>query len=175
MRYYYWIKSRALSRKLKKTTLKACLILDVDGVLTDGSFTYTIQGKVGKVFGSHDSDALHLIKDYIEIFFISADKKGFPISRKRIEDMGFILEYVSAKEREDYIKRKKICMFCIFVGDSFTDVPALKIAQFGITPANAHKLAKRNANLVLRESGGSGAVSEIALLLADILGLENNG
>ena len=53
-------------------------ILDVDGVMTTGQFIYTKEGKQMKIFGPDDNDALGLLKPFIEIRFISADKKGFP-------------------------------------------------------------------------------------------------
>jgi len=57
-------------------------ILDVDGVLTTGQFFYTSEGKVMKVFGPDDNDALSLLKPYLEIRFVTGDKKGFRISKK---------------------------------------------------------------------------------------------
>ena len=57
-------------------------ILDVDGVMTTGQFLYTADGKAMKVFGADDNDGLSLLKNYIEIRFVTGDKKGFPISKK---------------------------------------------------------------------------------------------
>tara|TARA_B100000287_G_C20552248_1_gene748952 strand:- start:23 stop:265 length:243 start_codon:yes stop_codon:yes gene_type:complete len=71
-------------------------ILDVDGVLTTGQFIYSNKGKVYKVFGPHDNDGLSLINKLISISFVTADKRGFEISKKRIvEDMGYNLELVT--------------------------------------------------------------------------------
>ena len=52
-------------------------VLDVDGVLTDGTFYYSEKGKIMKKFGPHDSDGLKLISDLIKVEFISADKEVF--------------------------------------------------------------------------------------------------
>ena len=60
-------------------------ILDVDGVMTTGQFLYSKDGKEMKIFGPDDNDALSMLKPFIEIRFLSADKKGFPISYKRIK------------------------------------------------------------------------------------------
>jgi len=57
-------------------------IIDVDGVMTDGQFHYSVDGKVMKVFGPEDSDALSLIKDYFVIHFVTGDKRGFEISKE---------------------------------------------------------------------------------------------
>ncbi|MBC7465554.1 MAG: hypothetical protein H7256_06135 [Bdellovibrio sp.] len=64
-------------------------ILDVDGVLTTGQFLYSAQGKIFKTFGPDDNDALTLLQPFIEIRFVSSDRNGFEISKKRIvDDMG---------------------------------------------------------------------------------------
>ena len=78
-------------------------ILDVDGVLTSGNFYYSADGKVMKAFGPDDNDALSL-KNYIDISFVTGDKKGFPISKKRIvDDMGYELNLVSTIRRIEWI------------------------------------------------------------------------
>ena len=50
-------------------------ILDVDGVLASGNFYYSADGKVMKVFGPDDNDALSLLKNYIDISFVTGDRK----------------------------------------------------------------------------------------------------
>ena len=59
-------------------------ILDVDGVMTDGKFTYSKWGKKSKVFGPDDNDALKLISRYIPVLFLTSDKRGIKISKRRI-------------------------------------------------------------------------------------------
>ena len=56
--------------------MKLNLIIDVDGVMTTGQFLYSSKGKEYKIFGPHDTDGLKIIKDKINIVFISADKRG---------------------------------------------------------------------------------------------------
>ena len=73
-------------------------ILDVDGVLTDGGFYYSETGKVLKKFGPDDNDALKLLSPFIEIRFISGDKRGFKITQKRIKDMKFPIDFVILKK-----------------------------------------------------------------------------
>jgi hypothetical protein len=69
-----------------KVKSPSVLICDVDGVLTNGQFVYTSEGKFSKVFGPDDHDALTLLRPYIEIRFVTGDKKGFDISARRIID-----------------------------------------------------------------------------------------
>ena len=63
-------------------------VCDVDGVLTDGKFAYSDQGKVLKTFGSHDAEALKGSSLFSSISFITADERGFEISATRVRDMG---------------------------------------------------------------------------------------
>ena len=81
-----------------------CFILDVDGVMTSGEFFYTQEGKYLKCFGPDDNDGLSLLKPFIDIRFITGDKKGFDISKKRIvDDMNYKLDLVSTIKRIDWI------------------------------------------------------------------------
>lgn len=94
------------------------VILDVDGVLTTGQFLYTVDGKVMKVFGADDNDGLSLLKNHIDIRFVTGDKKGFEISRKRIvDDMGFSLDLVSTIRRIDWIVERYDPTQVVYVGD----------------------------------------------------------
>jgi len=136
-------------------------IVDVDGVLTDGSFFYTSEGKVMKVFGPDDHDALLILKPYINICMITGDKKGFSITKKRIEDdMKFPLHQVSTFERGDWIKKNFIPEETIYMGDGIFDSAVFNIVGYGIAPANAFFKTKEHANFVTQARGGSGAVAE---------------
>ena len=60
------------------------VIFDVDGVFTDGTFFYDSHGKCFKRFGPHDSDGIKLLRSAnFSIEAITADKRGFPISKAR--------------------------------------------------------------------------------------------
>lgn len=141
-----------------------CFILDVDGVLTTGQFFYTEQGKVMKVFGPDDNDGLSLLKDHLEIRFITGDKKGYPISKKRIvDDMNFQLDIVSTIRRVEWIKEKYPLGQVIYMGDGIFDHYVMKAVGYSIAPANADKLAKQCAHYVTERSGGDRSVAEACL------------
>jgi len=143
---------------------KKVFILDVDGVLTTGQFLYTVDGKVMKVFGPDDNDALGLLNPYIEIRFITDDKKGFPISNKRIkEDMNFDLDLVSTIKRVEWIKERYNLKEVIYMGDGIFDHYVMKEVGYSIAPANSDKVAKAHSNYVTERSGGDRAVAEACL------------
>ena len=57
-------------------------IFDVDGVMTDGKFYYTSEGKMMKKFGPDDNDALGLLDPFIKVQFITGDKKDFQLLKE---------------------------------------------------------------------------------------------
>jgi 3-deoxy-D-manno-octulosonate 8-phosphate phosphatase (KDO 8-P phosphatase) len=169
MKLKYKIEAAKIRRKLLLPGSNWMMICDVDGVLTDGTFSYSENGKFTKTFGPHDSDALNLVKSRIEIVFITADKRGFGISQSRVQDMGFELKLVTSSDRKDLISTIQKDRRVIFIGDSFTDEDALRGADLSFAPANAHSLAKKAASQILIANGGHGAVSEVCLFLNEIL------
>ena len=149
------------------------LCLDVDGVMTNGKFTYTAEGKVSKEFGPEDSDALQLLSPHIEIRFVSADARGFKISEARIvRDMGFSLDLVSSRHRLAWLEERYELEGLAYMGDSFTDVPIFAKVGLALCPQNASPSVKKFANFVTRSRGGSGAVAEAVFYLSGRLGLQ---
>ena len=144
-------------------------ILDVDGVLTDGSFLYSKEGKIYKKFGPHDAYSLKKLSKVINISFISADSRGFEITKKRINDMGFEVKLVSEEERYEYIVKNYNLESLIYMGDGDADARLLKESFKGIAPNNARPLALKSAELVTNNVGASGAEAEASDLIVDNL------
>ncbi|MDA9903808.1 HAD hydrolase family protein [Gammaproteobacteria bacterium] len=136
-------------------------ILDVDGVMTTGQFLYNTDGKVFKTFGPDDSDGLKLLNPHIDILFVSADGRGFDISKKRIvDDMGYSLDLVSSFDRLEWIKNKYNTNDVIYMGDGFFDHNIMKNVGYSIAPKNADSKAKKTAKFVTDREGGDRAVAE---------------
>jgi len=141
------------------------LFLDVDGVLTTGQFLYNKDGKQFKVFGPDDNDGLSLLKSFIKIHFLTGDKKGFNISKKRIvSDMKFPLNLVSTINRVEWIKNHTSSLErVIYMGDGIFDHYVFSKVGYSIAPANADELAKKNANFVTKRNSGERAVAEACI------------
>ena len=151
-------------------TDKLNFVLDVDGVMTTGQFIYSRDGKLYKIFGPHDNDGLKMLKDKLNIFFITADKRGYPITEKRIvDDMGQKLTFVTEKDRLGYFKKNFKMNRLIYMGDGYHDAPILKDCLFGIAPNNARKEAKEAADYVTPSNAGEGAVLDACLYLLKLL------
>lgn len=143
-------------------------LVDVDGVMTDGYFYYTADGKVMKRFGADDHDALSLLKPHVNIVFITGDSKGLAISRKRIvDDMNFPLELVSTVQRIDWISANFVPEEVAYMGDGIFDHYVFRTVGYSLAPANADSTALKHADYVTQRRGGDRAVAEASLHLLE--------
>lgn len=143
-------------------------ILDVDGVFTDGKFHYSADGKVFKIFGDADNDALSMIKNKLHIEMVSGDKRGFPITKKRIQDdMGYAVSLVSTFERIQWIRDRFNPLETIYMGDGIYDPLVFEHVGFSIAPANAFYNTKKYAKFVTDSKGGEGAVAEAVIYIIE--------
>lgn len=139
-------------------------LLDVDGVMTNGQFIYSSQGKKFKIFGPDDHDALSLLKNHIKIEFITGDKTGFKISKKRIvDDMKFKLNLVSTIKRLKWINEKFNLDEVIYMGDGIFDHYVMRKVSYSIATNDSDLNAKKYAKFVTKRNGGSRAVAEACL------------
>ncbi len=139
-------------------------ILDVDGVMTDGKFYYNSDGKVMKIFGADDNDALSLLSPFLKVHFVTGDHRGYEISKSRIvDDMKKPLDLVSTIKRIDWIKQQYNPEEVIYMGDGIFDHYVFKEVGYSIAPANSDEYTKSKAKFVTRRKGGDRAVAEASL------------
>lgn len=146
---------------------KIIVISDIDGCLTDGGLYYTADGKVMKKFGVGDHEGVKLLrKNNIDILFITADKTGYPIVKRRIDDMKCDLVVVNEIERLDFIKEYvKEYEQVVFFGDGLGDANVKnKIPEiYFITPRNARNEAKDVSDYITENKGSEGAFLDLAI------------
>ncbi len=147
------------------------LVLDVDGVLTDGRLYYSGEGEAMKGFHAHDGLGIRLLSYIdVEVAVITARESPPVVRRMRdlavtearfgVENKGHaIAELIAARG----LTRPQVA----FVGDDLLDLPALARAGVSITVANGHPLLKSRVDWVTASLGGQGAVREIADGLLD--------
>ena len=149
------------------------LLMDVDGVLTDGRFYLVPQpdGSVteAKVFHSLDGAGLKLLRlAGLRTGVITGRASPAITARAKEVDMEFVhqdsFEKLPAYEQ---IKRRSGLTDAeiAYIGDDVTDLPVLRRVGLPIAVANAHEEAKRAARYVTRAGGGAGAVREVCDLL----------
>mgnify|MGYP001592825348 CR=1 FL=1 len=155
---------------MKHNSDNTVFVLDVDGTLTNGNMYYSKDGKKLKAFSCDDWDALKEISNFMQLCFITADKKGFPITQKRIEEeMGWDLNLVSPypKERWEWMKQQFPDKKIFFMADGIYDYYALEKCYFGITTKNALEYTKRSANIMIEKNGGDRAVAAACIYLME--------
>ncbi len=145
------------------------LLLDVDGVLTDGRIGLLPDGGEIKYFSIYDGLAIRLAQQAgIEVGFISgrssrvvdrrAQELGVKIvlqgSEDKIEDFGKVLQQRDLKADQ-----------VAYIGDDLPDIPLLQQVGFAAAPENAAEPVKFRVHYVTRTRGGEGAVREVIDLL----------
>ncbi len=165
-----------ISKKLKDKFSKIkVLLLDVDGVLTDGRIIYDSKGHDSKFYDVHDGLGVYLLgRMGIKTILITA--KGSKSIKPRAKDMRVeavyenilpktkVYDKVCAKYK---LKAEDIC----FVGDDLVDLCVLKKAGVPIATHNAAQVIKDEALYVTKKDGGRGAVREVAELILKSKGL----
>ena len=148
--------------------------LDIDGVLTDGTFTWGPNGEEYKQFSFYDVMGISLASNAGIIFALISGEDNALIDRFA-QKMKIVDIYKGCKDKagalisfaeKNFLELNQIC----FMGDDVNDIGALEIAGLSIAPANAHKSVKQKAEIITEKSGGHGAVRE----LLDIILTNNN-
>ena len=145
------------------------LLLDVDGVMTDGRIVYDDHGNETKAFDVKDGHGLKLLQRAgIRVGIITGRQS--PVVDRRAAELGIELIYQGAKDklvpfREILHKTGLNVDEIAYVGDDLPDVPVLRRVGFAATVADAQAEVKPYVHYVTRHPGGRGAVREICDLL----------
>ncbi len=153
----------ALAKKVK------LLLLDVDGVLTDGRIVYDSRGRDMKFFDVHDGLGAYMLKKAgIDVVLITA--KGSRCIKPRARDMQVSAVFSDIFPKSDAlprilkrfnVKEEELC----FAGDDLVDLSLMKRVGFPIAVFNAAPEIKQAASYITLRHGGRGAVREIAELI----------
>lgn len=145
------------------------LVLDVDGVLTDGRLYFTARGEEMKCFHVLDGAGIvQLLRAGIQVAVISG--RNSPAVERRMTELGvtFVRQGVEDKlsvlhQLLDMLNLGPQAVACM--GDDSADVPILRIARLAIAVPGAHASARASAHFVTQAPGGQGAVREVCDLL----------
>ena len=147
--------------------MKKIIISDCDGILTNGTSIYTSDGKVAKIYGSYDTEAIQLAhENEWEILFVSNDSNGWNITKKRLDEYknrGWCdYQLASGKERKELVKEyKDKGYFVVFIGDSISDIQAGLMANLFCTTNNGFEGVKEHCHYISNRDGGNGGFAEI--------------
>jgi 3-deoxy-D-manno-octulosonate 8-phosphate phosphatase (KDO 8-P phosphatase) len=153
------------------------LVLDVDGVMTDGRIHMSSDGSESMAFHVRDGSGTWMLhKAGLRVGIITGRSTGIPRQRAgalRIDD---VVEGCRVKDeglRELLEKWDVPAEACAYMGDDLLDVPAFRVAGLPICVADATPEIRPFAAYVTRRRGGDGAVREVADLILEGRGLRD--
>ncbi len=142
------------------------LVMDCDGVMTDGGMIFTKNGDELKHFNSKDGQGIkNLIKAGFELGIISAGGDT-GIVRQRAEMLG--VKWISVGKGnkleilEDWLKKAQLKPEEVaYIGDDLPDIPVLEKVGLAACPADAVLSVKEHCDIILENKGGEGCVREL--------------
>lgn len=158
--------SADIRKKAEKIRL---LLLDVDGVLTDGRIVVNDRGDETKFFDVRDGHGIRLlIRAGLQVGFITG--RFSKVVNHRAKDLGVRMIYQKAYNKlEVYRKIRKRTGFkddaIAYVGDDIVDLPVLRRVGLAIAVKDCWQELKREVDYVTAARGGDGAVREVVELL----------
>ncbi len=150
------------------------IVLDVDGVLTDGSMTFDENGREWKTFDVKDGLGLVLLRDLGYRLGIISSRSSKVVAH-RCAELKIPEENVLQGERDKVAafdllaKRWSLDAFeIVVVGDDLPDLGMLRRAGVGAAPSDAVQIVREAAALQLTKPGGAGAVRELCDLILEV-------
>jgi 3-deoxy-D-manno-octulosonate 8-phosphate phosphatase (KDO 8-P phosphatase) len=160
--------------QLEKVKQLKLLILDVDGVLTDGRLFFDDNGKEYKCFHARDGHGIKLLRQSgVEVAVISGRKSNSVAIR--MQTLGVQLVYQGHENKRaaftEILQHLNLSPKQVaHVGDDVLDLPIMVQAGFGVAVADAHFAVKQRADWCTQIAGGQGAVREVCDLIMQVQG-----
>jgi 3-deoxy-D-manno-octulosonate 8-phosphate phosphatase (KDO 8-P phosphatase) len=155
-----------IEEKAKKIRM---LVLDVDGVMTDGRIVMNDLGQEIKYFNVKDGHGIRLLlKAGIDVAIITGRESE--TVRRRAAELGIPMVYQGIKDKESVCKeimrerglaREQVCC----MGDDLPDIPMFNCAGLPVAVADATYETRKSAVYVTKASGGCGAVREVCEII----------
>lgn len=161
-----------MTEKLSKIR---CLILDVDGTMTDGGVYLDSEGTETKKFSIRDGAGILLLRDAGVLPVILTGRESLCVTL-RARELGItqVFQGVNNKKEflEGYLKERRISpQETAYLGDDLNDLAAMSLAAVSACPSDAASGVLTRCTLVLKTRGGEGAVRELAERILSAKGL----
>src|SRR5262249_51513161 len=158
--------TRAVAARARKVRL---LVMDVDGVLTDGRMMLSDRGDELKSFNTHDGLGIALAKRAgLRTAMVTGESS--PIAKARGAKLGVDSVVLGARRKGEVVEALRAehnvpAEAVAFIGDDLIDIPAMQIVGLAVAVADAPAAVKAAAHHVTRAPGGHGAVRELVELV----------
>lgn len=141
------------------------LVIDVDGVLTDGTLIINSDGSESKTFNALDGHGIRLWRRAgLKIAFLSGRESAPTEHRAKQLEADYCIQDCHNKlpALKQLLEQASLSADeAAYIGDDLPDLPTIRYVGFGVAVANAVDLVKRHADYVTTRCGGSGAVREV--------------
>ena len=140
------------------------LVLDVDGVFTDGKVVFDDKGEMSKTFDMRDGMGLEILRQQgVKVMVITSENSE--VVARRMEKLKIEDVFLGVKDKYSYLENifeeKGITAAEIaYIGDDVNDLSNMLRAAWSFSPANATKLIKFHADIVLTRDSANGAIRE---------------
>jgi 3-deoxy-D-manno-octulosonate 8-phosphate phosphatase (KDO 8-P phosphatase) len=141
------------------------ILLDADGVLTDGRITMSSDGSEIRSFHVQDGFGIRLGRQAgLEFGILSG--RASPVLERRAEELGITEVHQGILDKagrfQEILQRLDIpAEFVCFVGDDLIDLPVMRRSGFAVATADAQPDVREGAHYVTERRGGEGAVREV--------------
>ncbi|WP_264525296.1 acylneuraminate cytidylyltransferase [Flavobacterium sp. N502536] len=161
-------------KALKQNQKIEYLVLDVDGVFTDGSVYYDKEGEMAKKFDMRDGMGLEILRQNgVEVVVLTSENSK--LVEQRMKKLQIKNTFLGVKDKYSFLKhfikdRNSSFAAVAYVGDDVNDLTNICSCGWSFAPANAVDIVKMNADIVLSHHSGNGAIREVC----DIIKKYNN-
>lgn len=167
-------RSEAWMAALSRARQVRLLLLDVDGVLTDGSITYLSGGGEAKTFNTQDGLGIRLLQESGVAVGIITARTSEAVER-RSRDLQFAHVFQGKQDKltvyETILKETGLRPpQTAYMGDDLMDLPILNRVGFAVAPANAVAEIRQRVHYTTEHGGGRGAVREVCDLIMEAQG-----
>lgn len=165
---YDWIAIESLLIERQKRTKESKqithVVLDVDGVFTDGSITYTKNGEHTKQFDMRDGMGLEILRQFgVEVIVMTSEDSQ--LVAKRMEKLKIKHVFLGVKDKyallNNVIEEQATTLNNVaYIGDDVNDLTNICSVGWSLAPNNATDIVKQHADVILSKNSGSGAIRE---------------
>jgi 3-deoxy-D-manno-octulosonate 8-phosphate phosphatase (KDO 8-P phosphatase) len=142
------------------------VLMDVDGVMTDGGILFVDGKSEGRIFDAKDGVGIWLLRRAGLATGVISGRSSAAV-RRRVRELGMEEVHLKVGNKlavyREILERRRISAESIcFIGDDVVDLEVLAEVGFSAAPADAHPAVRERVRFVTRAPGGKGAVREVA-------------
>lgn len=151
-------------KKAKKHQRIDYLVLDVDGVFTNGQVFYSAEGELAKAFDMRDGMGLEILRQHqVEVVVMTSENS--PLVAQRMKKLQIENTFLGIKDKyaflQHFTKARNISFNALaYIGDDVNDLANICAVGWSFTPSNATEIVKQNADYLLTKVSAEGAIRE---------------